>query len=156
MLFLVPPHGHLGCFKHQDVSSHEYRITVQGHRYALVRVFVATFRVRLHRRFVRMRAIHEALRRHARQYPGQLRYLWYVRLSIEHGIVGVHSQRQPCRRYLQCRLTNLVWIIVLRQRMIIGEKIIILVRRIFACRDAGADCTDVIADVRCARRGNAR
>ncbi len=70
MLLLVAADRNLCRLEHQDIGRHQDRVAVQRHRNTLVGVFVATFNVRLHRRFVGVSTVHEALRRHAGQDPG--------------------------------------------------------------------------------------
>ncbi len=69
MLLLVAAHRDLGCLEYQNVGRHQYRIAVQRHRDALVRVFVIAVDVRLHRGFIGVCAVHQAFSRHAGEDP---------------------------------------------------------------------------------------
>ncbi len=47
--------------------------------------------------------VHQTFSRGAGQYPGQVRYLRDVRLSVEDSVFRVQPKRQPRSRYLKRR-----------------------------------------------------
>ncbi|MCH8929535.1 MAG: transposase [Proteobacteria bacterium] len=101
MLFLVTAHRHPGRLEHQNIGGHQDRIAVQRHRDAFVRILVAALNIRLHGSLVRMRTIHQALGRHARQNPCQLWNFRNIGLPVEHRVIHVHPKRQPRCCYFQ-------------------------------------------------------
>src|SRR5690606_14048181 len=78
-----------------------------------------------------------------------------VGLPVENGVVGVEPQREPGSRDLQRGALDLLRILGLRQRVVVREEVVVLLRTIMARRDAGPDGTDVVADVRRAGGRNA-
>ncbi len=150
MLNLVLADRHLVRAEHQDVGGHQHRVTEQGHRHALVGIARAAVLVILHRGLVCVGPIHQALRRHAADNPGEFGYLGNIGLTIKHRLVGIEPECEPGSRHLERRLPQQCGILVFDQRMVIGKEIERIGICRMACRDSRTDGTCVIAEMRCA------
>jgi hypothetical protein len=86
---------HLVRLEHQNVGRHQDRVAEKPHRDALVRILAAGRLVLGDRGLVRMRAVHQPLRGHARQNPRQLHDLGHVGLPVEHDLLRIEPAREP-------------------------------------------------------------
>ena len=88
MLNLITSDRHLMGVKNQDIGGHQNRVRKQAHGDAKIRVF-ARFHVRLHRGFIGVSTVHQALGRQARQHPAQLSDFGDVRLAVKKSSLGI-------------------------------------------------------------------
>src|SRR5690606_24590630 len=72
---------------------------------------------------VGVRAVEDALARHASQVPGQLGDLGYVALAVEPDLVGLEPRSQPGRRDLQRRALRAGGILRLDQAVQVGQEV---------------------------------
>ncbi len=156
VLLLVSAHRNPVGSEHQNIRSHQDGIGEQRHRDALVRVTRTAFFVSLNRGLVGVGAVHESLRGHAAENPGQLRDLRNIGLPVEKSAPGIQPESQPGCSYFQTRAMHLGRILLFDQRVIIGQKIEIAVVLAVTRLHARPDRTDVIAQMRRAGRRNAR
>jgi len=147
VLDLVTTDRHLVCVEHQNVGCHQYRVAVQPHGDARIRVF-AVFQVLVDRRLVGVRTVEQALGRHAGQQPGQLRDFRDIRLAIERHTLNIETGCQPGRCDFLTRALNAQRVIAFDQGVIVGQK----VERVSIGVAAGYDCRangpGVVAQVR--------
>ncbi|CWT02924.1 Uncharacterised protein [Neisseria meningitidis] len=69
VLDLVAPDGHFVGVEHEDVGSHQNRITEQTHFHAEIGIFLIVFCICLHSGFVGVGAVHQTLGGDAGQNP---------------------------------------------------------------------------------------
>ncbi|MNZ91669.1 hypothetical protein D3C78_1106630 [compost metagenome] len=153
VLDLVAADRHLVGVEHQDVGGHQYRVAVQAHADTGIRVFTV-LQVLVHRGLVGMRAVEQALGRHAGQQPGQLGDFRDVGLAVEGHAFRVQATGQPGRGDFQTRALDALRVIAFDQGVVVGEEVERVDTWLTAGEDRRADGTGIVAQVRRARGGD--
>ena len=147
VLDLIPADRHLVRVEHQDVRRHQHRIAEQAHGHAGIRVFTG-FDVLIHRSFVGMGAIEQALAGYASEQPAQLGNFRDVGLPVEGRPVDIQAASQPGRGNFQARALDAHRISALDQRMVVGKKVEGLHVGVATGDDGRANCARIVAEMR--------
>ena len=154
VLDLVAPDRHLVRLEHQNIRRHQHRVHEEAGRDVGVRL-VACCVIFVHRSFVSVRAVEHAFAGHASQQPGQLGDFRNVRLAVKGHALRVQTGGQPGGGNLQRGLLDAFGLAHFDQRVVVGQK----VKALHAGRQAGthcrAHCAHVVAQMGCARSGDA-
>ena len=154
VLHLIAAHRHLVRIEDQDVGGHQHRVHEQPGADAGI-VVLTLGAVFIHRRFVGMRTIENALAGHAGEQPRQLGDFWNVRLPIEPHLGRIQPAGQPRRRNLQRGTLRARGVLRLDQAVIVRKEIKTLGIGRTCGGNRWTDGADIVAKVGCAGGGDA-
>ena len=155
VLNLVAPDRDMGGVEHQDIGGHQHRIGKQPHGDAVVRVVVALGDVGIHRRFVGVGAVHQALGADAVEDPGEFGDFRNVRLAVEGDTFRIKTAGEPGSSDGEGGTVDLFGIVAFDDAVVIGEEEEGFFAACLTGGDGGADGADVVAEVRDAGGGDA-
>ncbi|EHM54519.1 hypothetical protein HMPREF9080_01230 [Cardiobacterium valvarum F0432] len=146
----------MGGVEHQDIGGHQHRIGKQPHGDAVVRVVVALGDVGVHRRFVGVGAVHQALGADTVEDPGEFGDFRDIGLAVEGDAFRIKTAGEPGSGNGEGGAVDLLRVVAFDDAVVIGEE----EEGFFAaagltCGDGGADGADVVAEVRDAGSGDA-
>ena len=155
MLDLVASDGNFVGVEHEDVGSHQNRITEQTHFHTEIRIFLIVFCICLYSGFVGMGAVHQTLGGDAGQNPVQFHHFGNVALAVEGGALGVESAGKPSGGNGLGGLVNHLRLVAFNDAVVVGEEKEGFGIGILRRADGRADGADVVAQMRDAGGGYA-
>src|SRR5690606_18740684 len=99
--------------------------------------------------------VHQAFGGDTTEHPAKLGDLGHIGLSIERDLPWIQPGRQPGRSYLKPRTRHSLRVVTFDQGVIIGHEIKSIHVLLAAGFYRGADCTGVVAQMRCTGGSNA-